>query len=70
MAKKSLSEKEKRQAMRRVEKKYIELGWPISRLSKREKLRRFFMDDLFEILENRPKTRLLRGESLKKLVKK
>ncbi len=58
MAKKS--EKEKRQAMHRVEKKYLELGWPI--LSKREKLRQF--------LENRPKTRLLRGEFLKKLMKK
>ena len=58
MAKKS--EKEKRQAMRRVEKKYLELGWPT--LNKREKLLQF--------LENRPKTRLLRGEFLKKLVKK
>lgn len=56
MAKKS--EKEKRQAMRRVKKKYLELGWPISRLSIREKL--------LEILETRPKTRLLRGEFLKK----
>lgn len=58
MAKKRLSEKEKRQAARRIKKSYLELGWPISHLS------------LFEILQNRPKTRLLRGEFLKKLMKK